>query len=168
MQEAIPYQVHTILTDRAIGSAIGSSPMARGIQFAEQPRNRNTIHSRPMRFDMISEVNGIEHRLIKPNHPCSHEEPKTVRRTVFPRGGQVERMNRTIKEATVKRYHYDSHDQLGEHLADFLLRRGQQSDELSSIPSSPATSHEGSRRQTASHPTNTSAKPGHQSRSDSS
>ncbi|MEM8871062.1 MAG: IS3 family transposase, partial [Pseudomonadota bacterium] len=26
----------------------------------------------------------------------------------------------TIKDATVKRYHYDSHDQLRRHLADFL------------------------------------------------
>lgn len=29
-------------------------------------------------------------------------------------------MNRTIKEATVKRLHYDSHDQLRTHLAGFL------------------------------------------------
>ena len=29
-------------------------------------------------------------------------------------------MNRTLKEATVKRYHYDSHNQLRTHLADFL------------------------------------------------
>ena len=29
-------------------------------------------------------------------------------------------MNRTIKEATVKRYHYDNHDQLRTHLADFI------------------------------------------------
>ena len=29
-------------------------------------------------------------------------------------------MNRTIKEATVKRYHYDSHEQLEAHLADFV------------------------------------------------
>ncbi len=49
LPEAVPYQVHTVLTDRAIGSAIGSSPMARGIQFAEQPRNRNTIYSTPGR-----------------------------------------------------------------------------------------------------------------------
>lgn len=33
---------------------------------------------------------------------------------------QVERMNRTIKEATVKRYHYDSHAQLTAHLHDFI------------------------------------------------
>ena len=59
-----------------------------------------------MRFDMICEANGIEHRLTKPNHPWTN--------------GQVERMNRTIKEATVKRFHYDSHDQLRRHLADFL------------------------------------------------
>jgi transposase InsO family protein len=29
-------------------------------------------------------------------------------------------MNRTINEATVKRYHYENHDQLRRHLADFL------------------------------------------------
>ena len=29
-------------------------------------------------------------------------------------------MNRIIKEATVKRFHYDSHDQLRTHLADFM------------------------------------------------
>ena len=91
--EAVPYKIHTILTDN-------------GIQFAEQPRNRNTITSRPMRFDMICSANDIEHRLTKPNHPWTN--------------GQVERMNRTIKDATVKRYHYDDHSQLRSHLADFL------------------------------------------------
>lgn len=30
-------------------------------------------------------------------------------------------MNRTIKEATVKRFHYESHDQLRTHLADFMV-----------------------------------------------
>ncbi|GAD08742.1 transposase and inactivated derivatives [Gluconobacter frateurii NBRC 103465] len=29
-------------------------------------------------------------------------------------------MNRTIKEATVKRFHYDSHEQLRTHLNDFM------------------------------------------------
>jgi transposase InsO family protein len=91
--KVVPYRVHTILTDN-------------GIQFAEQPRNRNTAWSRQMRFDMICEANDIEHRLTKPNHPWTN--------------GQVERMNRTIKEATVKRFHYDSHDQLRTHLADFI------------------------------------------------
>ena len=59
-----------------------------------------------MRFDMIREANEIEHRLAKPNHPWTD--------------GQVERMNRTIKEATVKRVHYENHDRLRTHLADFM------------------------------------------------
>lgn len=59
-----------------------------------------------MRFDMICEAHGIEHRLTKPNHPWTN--------------GQVERMNRTIKEATVKRFHDDSHEQLKIHLNDFM------------------------------------------------
>ena len=83
-----------------------SFPTCYGIQFAEQPRNRNTAYSRQMRFDMICEANEIEHRLTKPNHPWTN--------------GQVERMNRTIKDATVKRFHYENHDQLRTHLADFM------------------------------------------------
>jgi transposase InsO family protein len=51
-------------------------------------------------------LHGIDHRLTKPNHPWTN--------------GQVERMNRTIKEATVQRYHYDSHKQLQTHLSDFV------------------------------------------------
>lgn len=34
--------------------------------------------------------------------------------------GQAERMNPTIKEATVRRSYYDSHEQLRSHLADCL------------------------------------------------
>ena len=29
-------------------------------------------------------------------------------------------MNRTIKDATVKRFHYDEHDQLRRHLTEFV------------------------------------------------
>jgi transposase InsO family protein len=57
-------------------------------------------------FDRICVANGIEHRTSKPNHPWTN--------------GQVERMNRTIKDATVKRYHYDRHAQLRQHLQDFI------------------------------------------------
>ena len=92
---AVPYRLHTVLTDN-------------GIQFADLPKNRDgwTARYRVHRFDQICRANGIEHRLTKPNHPWTN--------------GQVERMNRTIKEATVKRYHYDGHEQLRTHLADFV------------------------------------------------
>lgn len=48
----------------------------------------------------------IDHRTTKPKHPWTN--------------GQVERMNRTIKEATVRRFYYESHDQLRKHLASFV------------------------------------------------
>ena len=92
---AVPYRLHTVLTDN-------------GIQFADLPKNRDgwTARYRVHRFDQICRANGIEHRLTKPHHPWTN--------------GQVERMNRTIKEATVNRYHYDNHEQLQAHLADFV------------------------------------------------
>jgi hypothetical protein len=34
--------------------------------------------------------------------------------------GQVERMNRIIKDVTVKRFYYKNHDQLRQHVADFV------------------------------------------------
>ncbi len=67
--EAVPYKIHTILTDN-------------GIQFCEQPRNRNTAYSRPMRFDMICAANGIEHRLTKPNHPWTNGQVECIKRTI--------------------------------------------------------------------------------------
>ena len=57
-------------------------------------------------FEYACAKAGIDHRTTKPKHPWTN--------------GQVERMNRTIKDATVKRFHYDDHDQLRRHLADFV------------------------------------------------
>lgn len=93
--EAVPYKIHTILTDN-------------GIQFRYAPRYANGPTARYMThmFAMRCRENGIEHRFTKINHPWTN--------------GQVERMNRTIKDATVKRFHYDSHDQLRRHLQDFI------------------------------------------------
>ena len=101
---AVPYKVHTVLTDNGThfttpsdsGSAapLIKEAIARGEPF------------RAHAFELACAHNDVEHRLTKPRHPWTN--------------GQVERMNRTIKDATVKRYHYDSHDQLRQHLADFV------------------------------------------------
>jgi 2-hydroxychromene-2-carboxylate isomerase len=93
--EAVPYQVHTVLTDN-------------GVQFGDMPSRRDgpTARYRLHLFDRVCREHGIEHRLTKPNHPWTN--------------GQVERMNRTLKEATVRRYHYETHQQLREHLNAFL------------------------------------------------
>lgn len=92
---AVPYRIHTVLTDN-------------GIQFRFAPRYAKGPTARYMThmFDMRCRDHGIEHRFTRINHPWTN--------------GQVERMNRTIKDATVKRFHYDSHDQLRRHLDDFI------------------------------------------------
>ena len=144
--KAVPCRIHTILTERAVAGAIGSSPTASGIPFAVQRRNRNTAYSRQGRFDMICEgqpwsatgpravAGGIEHRLTS---PTTHGVPRIRKQSggLFSRrDGQVERMNRTIKDGggvkrliqwinrsrNVKRFHYGSHHQLHTHLADFM------------------------------------------------
>ena len=93
--EAVPYKIHTVLTDNGIQFTFPP-------RYADGPTARYVTHM----FDMRCQENGIEHRLTKIKHPWTN--------------GQVERMNRTIKEATVKRYHYDRHHQLETHLADFI------------------------------------------------
>ncbi len=87
---AVPYAIHTILTDN-------------GIQFRHREQDRM---AREHIFRRTCRDNGIEHRTTRIKHPWTN--------------GQVERMNRTIKDATVKRFHYDSHDHLRQHLADFV------------------------------------------------
>lgn len=88
--QKIPYKIHTILTDN-------------GIQFT----NRTTDEHAWMHiFDRVCHEHQIEHRLTKVNHPWTN--------------GQVERMNRTLKEATVKRYYDETHHQLKSHLAAFV------------------------------------------------
>jgi transposase InsO family protein len=88
--QAVPYRIHTVLTDN-------------GVQFTNRTSDRYAFAHI---FDRVCDEHNIEHRLTKVNHPWTN--------------GQVERMNRTIKDATVKRYHYDSHEQLRTHLALFL------------------------------------------------
>ena len=89
--DKLPHKVHTVPTDN-------------GVQFTPQaPQLLPGGH----RFDRICREYGVEHRLTKPAHPWTN--------------GRVERLNRTIKEATVQRYHSQSTDELNEHLQAFLL-----------------------------------------------
>jgi len=79
---AVPYKIHTVLTDN-------------GIQFTTRERD---IYGGWHIFDRVCDEHGIEHRLTKVTPPWTN--------------GQVERMNRTLKDATVKRHHYATHDDL--------------------------------------------------------
>ena len=90
----MPYTIHIILTHN-------------DIQFSDIPSQRTnpTTRYKLHMFHHIYREHGIEHHLTKPNHPYTNS--------------QVERMNHTLKEATVPRYHYETHQQLREHLETF-------------------------------------------------
>jgi transposase InsO family protein len=87
---AVPYKIRIVLTDN-------------GQQFTNLPHQKLAP---PHIFNGVCEEHQIEHRLTQPAHPWTN--------------GQVERMNKTLKDATVKRYYYNSHDQLREHLKTFV------------------------------------------------
>jgi len=101
---AVPYKVHTVLTDNGTHfttpGAGGSA--APEIKLAIERGELFWAHG----FELACAQADIDHRLTKPKHPWTN--------------GQVERMNRTIKEATVKRFYYETHDQLRSHLSDFI------------------------------------------------
>jgi transposase-like protein len=90
-----PYKIHTVLTDN-------------GVAFADQPRYRAgpTARFRGHAFDRVCWQHGITHKLTKPYHPWTN--------------GQAERMNRTIKEATVKVFHYETLESLSAHVQAFV------------------------------------------------
>ena len=87
----VPYKIHKILTDN-------------GVQFTNRKEGELALEHM---FDRICSQAGIEHRRTQLAHPWTN--------------GQVERMNRTIKQATVGTYYYSSHRELERHLNDFLL-----------------------------------------------
>src|SRR5215204_6112725 len=93
---AFPYAIHTVLTDN-------------GMAFADLPKNRNGPTRRWLGahiFDRVCREHGIEHRLTKPYHPWTN--------------GQAERMNRTVKDATIKVFHYPDLESLKAHVLAFV------------------------------------------------
>ncbi len=102
--KAVPYRIHTVLTDNGthFTSPGNVRSAAAEIRLAMDNHEQFCAHA----FEYACAQNHIDHRLTKPRHPWTN--------------GQVERMNRTLKNATVRRFHYETHDQLRSHLADFV------------------------------------------------
>jgi transposase InsO family protein len=88
---AFPYRIHTVLTDN-------------GVAFTNCASTRWDTMVHP--FNRVCREHGIEHRLTKPYHPWTN--------------GQAERINRTVKDATVKAFHYETRESLDAHLQAFL------------------------------------------------
>jgi transposase InsO family protein len=102
--KAVPYRIHIVLTDNGTHFTTPGNicSAADDIRLALDRGETVWAHA----FEYACAQNRIDHRLTKPRHPWTN--------------GQVERMNRTIKEATVKRFHYATHDQLRAHLTNFV------------------------------------------------
>jgi transposase InsO family protein len=115
---AVACKIHRVLADNGAHFAdpTGSAWTPEEINALRAENALFRAHA----FELACADRDVEHRLTRPRHPWSEEDQETVQWTVSPTNGQVERMSRTIKEATVKRFHHDSHDQLREHLADFV------------------------------------------------
>ena len=102
--EAVPYKVHTVLTDNGTHFTDPAGDSWSPVEIREMIAEQKPFRAHA--FEYACATNDVDHRLTKPKHPWTN--------------GQVERMNRTIKDATVKRYFYESHDQLRSHLRDFV------------------------------------------------
>jgi transposase InsO family protein len=83
--------MHTVLTDN-------------GMQFTNRQRDHEAF---PHIFDVVSHEHGIEPRLTQVNHPWTNR--------------QGERMHRTLKETTVKKSQYQTHQHLKAHLQAFFM-----------------------------------------------
>ena len=86
----IPYKMHTLLTDN-------------GIPFRNLPQHPHV--GRHLIGQLCGEW-GFEQRFTKPAHPLTN--------------GQVERRNRPVKEATIRRFYFETTDQLNTHVQNFL------------------------------------------------
>ena len=102
--EAVPYKINIVLTDNGTHFTTPGAGGSAAQLVAEALAKGEPVWAHA--FEYACATLGIQHRTTKPKHPWTN--------------GQVERMNRTIKEATVKRFHYDDHDQLARHLTDFI------------------------------------------------
>jgi transposase InsO family protein len=102
--KAVPYKIHIVLTDNGTHFTTPGNVCSAAADIKLAIENGEPIWAHA--FEYACAQNDIDHRLTKPRHPWTN--------------GQVERMNRTIKEATVKRFHYETHEQLRSHLTDFV------------------------------------------------
>jgi transposase InsO family protein len=101
---AVPYKVHTVLTDNGTHFTEPSGNTWTPDEIKDMLARKQLFRAHA--FELTCAQNDVAHRLTKPRHPWTN--------------GQVERMNRTIKEATVQRFYYATHDQLRTHLDDFV------------------------------------------------
>lgn len=94
--KACPFRIHTILTDNGVQLVYTKNTLKRG----KGPGKRHP-------FDLLCSQYGIQHRRTQPYRPQTN--------------GQVERCNRTLKEATLHVYPYANKEQMQSPINDFII-----------------------------------------------
>ncbi len=102
--QAVPYRIHTVLTDNEVRFTTPGNrcSAAAEIKLALQRGELFRAHA----FEFACARADIDHRLNKPKYPWTN--------------GQVERMNGTLKEATMKRFYYETLEKFRQHLTGFV------------------------------------------------
>ena len=112
LERACPLRIRTILTERAIEGAIGSSPMASGKEFTDRLFGlRKRAVTGEHEFDTLCAALDIEHRLTPPKSPQTN--------------GMVERVNGRIEEV-LQSHHFRSGEELGTTLHRYVWLYNQQ------------------------------------------
>ena len=98
LERTCPIRIRTILTERAIEGAIGSSPMARGKEFTDRLFGlRKRAATGKHDFDTLCAALDIEHRLTPPRSPQTN--------------GMIERFNGRIEDV-LQSHHFRSGEEL--------------------------------------------------------
>lgn len=94
---AFPYRLRVVLADN-------------GVAFTNCASTKWDWMTHP--FDRVCREHGVEHRRTRPYHPWTPPHLGGV--------GQAERMVRTVKEGTVKAFHYETAEALSAHVLAFV------------------------------------------------
>ena len=96
----MPYTIRTVLTDKGTYLTLPGNVRSAAAVIRRVMDNHEQFLAHA--FEYVCAQNHVDHRLTKAHHLWTN--------------GQVERMNRMLKDTTVRHFHYETRNQLRSHL----------------------------------------------------